>query len=60
MPNLPIPDIPQETTEATDTILGVKTGTDNHLARLAYGADLAAANAAIAALDVRVTALENP
>ena len=41
MPNLPIPDISAETTEATDTILGVKSGTDSHLARLPYGADLA-------------------
>jgi len=40
MPNLALPDIPNGTTVATDSIVGIKSGTDDSLALLPYGADL--------------------
>jgi hypothetical protein len=49
MPNQIVPDITLGTTELTDTVLGVKSGGDESLALLPYGADLAVLTAAAAA-----------
>jgi hypothetical protein len=48
MPNQIVSDITPGTTEATDTLLGVKSGGDESLALLPYGADLAVLTAAAA------------
>ena len=49
MPNQIVPDITPGATAATDTVLGVKSGGDDSLALLPYGADLAVLTAAAAA-----------
>lgn len=48
MPNQIVPDITPGSTTATDTILGVKSGSDDSLVLLPYGADLATLTAATA------------
>jgi hypothetical protein len=49
MPNQIVPDITPGATAGTDTVLGVKSGGDDSLALLPYGADLAVLTAAAAA-----------
>ena len=49
MPNQIVPDITPGATAGTDTVLGVKSGGDDSLVLLPYGADLAVLTAAAAA-----------
>ena len=56
MPNIPAPDITPGTTAATDTVIAVKSGGDESLALLPYGADLAARDVTIAAASAAAAA----